>query len=476
MTLSALICCKNEQDFVKLCLDHIEPYVDEVIFVDNQSTDASKAIAKKYPSEKIKVFSYPPTTNMGEIRQFSLDQATGDWIIQVDCDEIYTKEDMLTIRQAIENPGNAISFRVGYHNLAWKPGFKQANFEHYPDRIYRRDVIDRYDGILPNDMTKVKREFFTFRPFLEYDNPEDRSFENPVQPILPVRYYHLARTRGHHFEYTKWRQYNRNIHPTAPDEEIEFSTLRNVWVSGEYPMEPVSVPEGIPTRTIPSPKVSVIVTCYQKGKWICHTLNSILNQTVTPFEVIVVNDGSTDDSNEKISLYLESIIYINQENQGVTRARNNGLMKATGDYFILIDGDDALGLTYIERCLAEMTGDTQIVYTDFQGMGEWDWVHHYPHPFNPDALKQAQVFPSVMALCDMRLRSPYGNFQNFLAEDFAWWVTLVFERGANVKHIPEPLCYYRRTTGTRVDEINTQRERANQELRDAFGKYGVNPQ
>jgi glycosyltransferase involved in cell wall biosynthesis len=470
MTISALIVAKNEEVFVEGCLDMIIPYVNEVIFVDNSSEDRTKQIVEDYPSDKIRIFSYPETQNMGELRQFSLDQATSDWIWQIDCDEFYPPEACETIVNLVLHAKDEISFRVSYHNLSWRSGFKQANFEHYPDRLYRRDVIDKYDGILPNDMTKVKPEFYKHRPFLEYDNADDKSFEHPRQPILDVTYYHLARTRGHHQEYNKWKRYNKNLHPNATEEEIEKSTIYNCWVNGAYEMEPIEVPDYVPTQTMPNPKVSVIISCYNKGKWIGETIESIMSQTHKPFEVIVVNDGSTDNSLEVIKEHPVTII--DQENQGVSRARNNGLMKATGDYFILIDGDDKLHETYIERCLAEMKGDVQVVYTDFQGIGEWDWVHSYPHPFNKEHLKTAQVFPSVMGLIDMRMRSPYGNFQDFLSEDAHWWAELVFRRNANVVHIPEPLCFYRRTIGTRVDLINERRDEANKQLNEEFKEFG----
>lgn len=210
-TLSALYCAKNEEDFIEQSIRLLLPYVDEVIVVNNASTDRTREIVEAIGDAKIKVFDYPETQDMGEVRTFSLSKATSEWFLQVDADEFYPREAMETIRKAIENPGKAISFRVGYHNLAWRAGYKQADFKHFPDRIYRVDVVEKYGGILPNDMTQVKAEFCTYRPFLEYDNPEDKPFENPKQPILDAYYFHLARTRGRYFEMKKWFLYNSNI-------------------------------------------------------------------------------------------------------------------------------------------------------------------------------------------------------------------------------------------------------------------------
>ena len=479
MTISALIVAKNEQDFVKLCLDHIVPFVDQVVFIDNGSTDDTKKIAQAY--EKVEVYDYPETQNMCDVRNFSLSKATCDWILQVDADEIYPESEMRKIRAFIENPGDAISARVRYRNLAWKEGFTQKDFGHYPDRIYRRDVVEGYRGVLPVDMTYVKREFLDFPNKtkgdigpLEYDSVDDTSIEHRKQPILDICYFHLARTRGFNFEYRKNLQYQRNLHPEWSTEKVSQEVMYNAWVNGIYEMEPINVPEGIPTKTIPEPKISVIVTCYNKGPWIAECLDSILNQTYKPYEVIVVDDCSTDDSRDIINRYDVKRVY-HDYNRGVCSARNDGLMEATGDYFVLIDGDDCLKPDFIEKSLAEMKDGATIVSTDFEGLGEWAGrIHHYPHPFDKEALKGGQTFPSVMALYDMRHRSPYGNFQErFMAEDAAWWLELIFRKDAKVVHIPEPLCYYRRTIGSRVDQTDLRHDEAMAQLNQEYGVHYV---
>lgn len=90
--------------------------------------------------------------------------------------------------------------------------------------------------------------------------------------------------------------------------------------------------------------VSVIVPVYNCEEYIGTTLDSIINQDFKNFEVIVIDDGSTDKSleiiNEKLSKSLISHQIIHQENSGVSSARNAGISKATGKYLVFIDGDD----------------------------------------------------------------------------------------------------------------------------------------
>ena len=92
------------------------------------------------------------------------------------------------------------------------------------------------------------------------------------------------------------------------------------------------------------PKFSIIVPVYNTEKYLKRCLDSIKSQSFKDYEVIIVNDGSTDNSSDIISKYPYKII--NQENQGLSMARNNGVKEALGEYLIFLDSDD-----YIEKDL-----------------------------------------------------------------------------------------------------------------------------
>jgi glycosyltransferase involved in cell wall biosynthesis len=89
-----------------------------------------------------------------------------------------------------------------------------------------------------------------------------------------------------------------------------------------------------------TPLVSVVVTAYNHGRYIQETLRSVFAQTYSNFEVIVVDDGSTDDTSTKILAFNDRILYVHQENQGVAASRNTGVQKAKGEFIALLDGDD----------------------------------------------------------------------------------------------------------------------------------------
>lgn len=99
-------------------------------------------------------------------------------------------------------------------------------------------------------------------------------------------------------------------------------------------------------------KVSVIVPVYNVEEYLEECLNSIVNQSFKNLEIIVVNDGSTDNSYNIIRNFSEkykNIKVINQENSGLSEARNSGIKVATGKYIMFVDSDDFLNLDMIEK-------------------------------------------------------------------------------------------------------------------------------
>ena len=87
---------------------------------------------------------------------------------------------------------------------------------------------------------------------------------------------------------------------------------------------------------------SIVIPLYNKAHTIERTLSTVLNQSFKEFEVVIVNDGSTDNSEEVIRNFTSDsrIKIINQENQGVSAARNKGVSLSSFEYVAFLDGDD----------------------------------------------------------------------------------------------------------------------------------------
>jgi len=88
------------------------------------------------------------------------------------------------------------------------------------------------------------------------------------------------------------------------------------------------------------PLVSVIIPTYQHAHFLNATIESVLNQTFTNFELIVVDDGSTDSTKDVCTAYGDKVIYIYQENSGQASARNTGIKKSKGEFISFLDSDD----------------------------------------------------------------------------------------------------------------------------------------
>lgn len=116
---------------------------------------------------------------------------------------------------------------------------------------------------------------------------------------------------------------------------------------------------------------SIIIPLYNKADYIAETLKSVLNQTYCDYEVIVVNDSSTDNSLEVASSFQDERIHIyTKENEGVSAARNYGIMHAKYDYIAFLDADDIWESDYLEcqKKLIEIYPDAGIYSTAFYSL------------------------------------------------------------------------------------------------------------
>ncbi|MEA3223996.1 MAG: glycosyltransferase family A protein, partial [Thermodesulfobacteriota bacterium] len=95
--------------------------------------------------------------------------------------------------------------------------------------------------------------------------------------------------------------------------------------------------------------VSVVIPVYNGANFIAQTIQSALDQTLQGREVIVINDGSTDNSDKEILKFRDGIVYIKQENKGVSAARNIGIQRAKGEYIAFLDQDDVFLPNKLEK-------------------------------------------------------------------------------------------------------------------------------
>lgn len=120
--------------------------------------------------------------------------------------------------------------------------------------------------------------------------------------------------------------------------------------------------------SINNPKVSVIIPTYNRANVVCNAVDSVINQTYKNIEIIVVDDGSTDDTKKVLNKYAGNIKYIKQSNQGVSSARNLGIKESTGEYLAFIDSDDVWHSDKVQKQLdffnSNKNNNIGLVYTN----------------------------------------------------------------------------------------------------------------
>lgn len=126
------------------------------------------------------------------------------------------------------------------------------------------------------------------------------------------------------------------------------------------------------------PKISVIIPTYNRAKYICEAIDSVLNQTFRDFEINVVDDGSTDNTKEVLNKYGNKIRYFYQENKGVSTARNLGLHNTQGEYIAFLDADDTWLPFKLNSQIDIITTkpDTALIFTDIESFDQYGIVRN----------------------------------------------------------------------------------------------------
>lgn len=207
------------------------------------------------------------------------------------------------------------------------------------------------------------------------------------------------------------------------------------------------------------PLVSVIIPAYNCARYLPAAIESALQQTHPCIEVIVVNDGSPDNTDEVIQPYLDRIIYIKQENRGLSAARNVGFRASHGKFVCFLDADDILLPDKFERQLAkfEREPDLGVVisgYIDVEEDGQTEILTVKKH-WNRDALDRMlnhEVFPLHVALIRRSVLEASALFPeeidtNESQEDWQLWLDLALH-GVQFSSIPELTCKYRNRPGS----------------------------
>jgi glycosyltransferase involved in cell wall biosynthesis len=207
-----------------------------------------------------------------------------------------------------------------------------------------------------------------------------------------------------------------------------------------------------------SKKVSVVMAAYNPGHFIEPAIESLLQQTYENIEVIIINDGSTDDTAERVQPYLSDsrVRYFEQENAGQTIAKNIGIKKAMGELIGFLDADDIFALNKLELQVPAFDIDPKIgvVYSNTAAINE----HGQLIAPRANSFKcysgdiTAQLFfrnflPFSAAVVRKEALDRLGLFDEKIAMGIDWELWLRLSMEYHFYHIDESLLYYRRWEG-----------------------------
>lgn len=202
-------------------------------------------------------------------------------------------------------------------------------------------------------------------------------------------------------------------------------------------------------------KVSIIVPVYNAENFIEETIECVFNQTYSNFELILVDDCSTDKSAEIIkNIKDKRVIYLkNEKNSGAAISRNNGIKYATGDYICFIDADDIWSKEKLEKQIKFMKRKncefsfTGYEFADENGKPNGKKVKIPNTITYKQALKNTTIFTSTVMFDMKKLTKEDIYMPNVKSEDTAtWWKIL--KRIEKAYGLNEVLSYYRRSSGT----------------------------
>jgi len=195
------------------------------------------------------------------------------------------------------------------------------------------------------------------------------------------------------------------------------------------------------------PKISVIIPCYNHGKFIQEAIDSVKEQSFKDWEIIVINNCSDDPYTLKIFKLLEEqkIKVLHSEKRGPSAARNMGIKNSSGDYILPLDADDKIGPEYLElgSKFLDSNPETGIVYCKANFFdhksGEWDLGLFDIKTM----LQNNQIFSCALyRKCDWEKVGGYNESMPY-KEDYDFWLSIL-ELGRTVYRIDKTLFFYRK--------------------------------
>lgn len=209
-----------------------------------------------------------------------------------------------------------------------------------------------------------------------------------------------------------------------------------------------------------APGVSVVIACHNDGKYLDEAINSVLKQTYDDVQIVVIDDGSTEENTVRLLQEFErpKTTLIRTAHKGLATARNKGIAACQSKYVLPLDADDKIKETYLEKAVGIIDADERIgiVYCKAELFGtEFGPWELQPYRF-PELLHGNTIFCSALfRRSDWEKVSGYNPNMVYGWEDYDFWLSLI-ELGREVRCIPESLFCYRRRPDSMLGKMTDE--------------------
>ncbi|APC97391.1 glycosyltransferase family 2 protein [Francisella frigiditurris] len=343
--ISVTILTKNSSLHIRECLLALKEF-SEIIVLDNGSTDKTLDIVKSF--KNVKLFEYD-FIGFGPLKRLATGYATNDWILSVDSDEIITEELLNKLKKLEKNKETVYSFkRLNHYN-----GRPIKGCGWYPDEVKRL----------------FNKKFTNFNTNMVHESVESKHVELIQGDIKHYSFRNISDLLQKLDKYTELyanANIGKKISLSKPFLSMFTMFIKSYFLKKgfKYGLDgfSISLCNALGAffkhyKLIEKNKnitISLVITTYNSPQYLKKVLESVLYQTLPPMEIIIADDGSTDDTKKVIEEFAKQtkipVIHSWQEDKGfrAAKSRNEAFIKATGEYLIYIDGDIILSKNFIK--------------------------------------------------------------------------------------------------------------------------------
>ena len=360
MKLSVGIITFNEENRIGKTLDSVRGIADEIIVVDSGSNDRTVEIAL---AKGAKVF-VEKWKGYGPQKNSVLKKCKGEWILLIDADEVISPQLKAKIKSIInnENPSGDV-YKIKLRNIAFKKEIKFGGWDDYVIRLWKngkvkinsREVHEQYQT--DSQIKKIKEMIIHYT----YDSIEEFLEKlNRYTSQSAKEYIKKGKNPSFIKIYSKMlfrfiKMYILQLGFLDGYEGYLLAKYSSIYTMTKYTKLREEYYNNLGNDT------SLVITTYNWPKALEACLNSALDQTVTPKEIIIADDGSKQETIDLVKRFQQSypqsnIIHSWQEDKGFRAgmSRNRAISKATGNYIIIIDGDLILNKHFVEDHIKNM--------------------------------------------------------------------------------------------------------------------------